>query len=83
MPLPHCLLLCPCSPPPPLRPQVGTGFEDFYDSAYWFGAASGFPDAILFQHAGSGLEHFSRGPPLGAAGAEQLSAYRFFDREVR
>ena len=56
---------------------VGTGFEDMYNSAYWFGAASGYPNGILFQHADSGLLHFSR-----PSNTERLSAYRFFDSEV-
>jgi hypothetical protein len=61
---------------------TGTGFEDEFNSAYWFGAASGFPNGVLFTQAESGLVHFSRGPPQGPAGLEQLSAYRFFDGEV-
>jgi hypothetical protein len=61
---------------------VGTGFEDFYNSAYWFGAASGYPNGILYAQAESGLTHFSRGPPQGPDGLEQLSAYRFLDNEV-
>jgi len=62
---------------------VGTGFEDFYSSSYWFGAASGFPGGLLFATPESGLLHFSRGPAAGGpAGFEQLSAYRFLDEEV-
>lgn len=61
---------------------VGTGFEDFFNSAYWFGAASGFPDGLLYAHADAGLLHFSRGPPRGPVGVERLSAYRFFDADV-
>ena len=61
---------------------VGTGFEDFFNSAYWFGAASGFADGVLFQQADSGLVHFSVGAPKGVPGVEMLSAYRFLDAEV-
>jgi len=61
---------------------VGTGFEDYFNSAYWFGAASGFADGVLFQQADSGLVHFSVSAPKGAAGVEMLSAYRFHDGEV-
>lgn len=61
---------------------VGTGFEDFFNSAYWFGAASGFPDGVLFQQADSGLVHYSVGAPKGIDGVEMLSAYRFMDAEV-
>jgi len=61
---------------------VGTGFEDFFNSAYWFGAASGFADGVLFTQADSGLVHFSVGAPKGVDGVEMLSAYRFLDGEV-
>lgn len=61
---------------------TGTGFEDEFNSAYWFGAASGYPNGVLFSQAESGLLHFSRGPPQGPDGLEQLSAYRFFDGEL-
>ena len=61
---------------------VGTGFEDFYNSAYWFGAASGYKNGVLFQQADSGLVHYSVGSPLGPEGVEMLSAYRFLDAEV-
>ncbi len=36
----------------------------------------------LLQYPGSGLLHFSRGPPGGPANTERLSAYRFFDEEA-
>lgn len=64
---------------------VGTGFEDFYDSAYWFGAASGYPNTgVPFQHPSSGLLHFSRGAAGqgGPNNTEQLSMYRLFEHEV-
>lgn len=51
--------------------------QDMFDSAYWFGAASGYPDGVMFQHPGSGLTHFTR-----VNNVEQLSAYRFFDEEI-
>jgi hypothetical protein len=63
---------------------LGTGFEDFYSSSFWFGAASGYPGGLPFQHPASGLLHFTRGPPGGGgpAGTEQVSAYRVLDHEV-
>lgn len=61
---------------------VGTGLEDYFASAYWFSAASGYPAGLPFQHASTGLLHFSRGAPAGADGVEQLSAYRYHDAEV-
>jgi len=70
---------------------MGTGVEDYFDSAYWFCALSG-QKPCLFAHPTSGLLHFSRIFPNGSAvpGAkpfpvgtrERLSAYRFFDKEV-
>eukprot|EP01052_Picozoa_sp_SAG31_P008280 SAG31_NODE_415_length_15951_cov_13.530848_10_plen_529_part_00 len=77
---------------------LGTGVEDFFDSAYGFCATSG-QGACLFAHPTSGLLHFSRtawngsdviaDPAVGYTGrprandtAERLSAYRFFDQEV-
>lgn len=70
---------------------MGTGVEDYFDSAYWFCALSG-QEPCLFAHPTSGLLHFSRIFPNGSSvpGAkpfpdgtrERLSAYRFFDKEV-
>ena len=77
---------------------MGTGVEDFFDSAYWFCALSG-QGPCLFAHPTSGLLHFSReGPPFDHNGdgvdvinkhrpydngtRERISAYRFFDSEV-
>ena len=56
--------------------------HSFFNSAYWFGAASGFTDGVLFTQADSGLVHFSVGKPKGVDGVEMLSAYRFLDAEV-
>ena len=56
---------------------LGTGFEDFYDSSFWFSAASGYPASLPFQHPNSGLTFFSR-----RNNTERISAYRFFDNEV-
>lgn len=57
-----------------------TGFEDFYDSAFWFSAAFGKDfdkvKAKLFQYPQAGLMAFSRG-----GSRERVSAYRFFDED--
>lgn len=55
---------------------VGTGVEDYFDSAYWFSWAFG-GQARFFQHAGAGLMAFNQ-----SNNVEVLSAYRFFDDEV-
>jgi len=73
---------------------LGTGIEDYFDSAYWFCALGG-QGACLFAHPTSGLLHFSRtawnGTDLisqknrsafGNDSVERVSAYRFFDQEV-
>lgn len=71
---------------------VGTGLEDFFDSAYWFCALGG-QEPCLFADATAGLLHFSRELPDGTSVMhldrpfaentyERLSAYRFFDDEV-
>ena len=58
--------------------MLGTGYEDFFDSAYWFGAASGFPQtAVPFAHRDAGLLFFSRNDSL-----ERLSTYRSFSQDV-
>lgn len=56
---------------------VGTGYEDYFNSAYWFGAVTGFPNGLLYAQSESGLLHFSR-----EGGVEQISAYRFLDGET-
>jgi hypothetical protein len=56
---------------------LGTGFEDFYDSAYWFSAATSVGASVPFLHPSAGLTHFSR-----ANNVEEVGAYRFFDQEV-
>lgn len=71
---------------------LGTGVEDFFDSAYWFCALGG-AGPYLFAHPNSGLLHFSRETFAGAdvvhlsrpyanGTVERISAYRFFDAEV-
>jgi hypothetical protein len=71
---------------------LGTGVEDFFDSAYWFCALGG-QGACLFAHPSSGLLHFSRTAfngsdvislqrPYPNSTIERISAYRFFDQEV-
>ena len=61
---------------------IGTGFEDYFSSAYWFGAASGFPNGLLYTHPSAGLTHFSRSAPNGDNNVEELSAYRVLTNEV-
>lgn len=55
---------------------LGTGMEDFFNSAFWFGAASGYPGGLLFSQPGSGLTHFTR-----QNDTEQIGAYRYLDAE--
>jgi hypothetical protein len=71
---------------------LGTGVEDYFDSAYYFCALGG-QGACLFAHPTSGLLHFSRlsfngtdvitgSRPYANDTIERISAYRFFDQEV-
>lgn len=55
---------------------VGTGVEDYFDSAYYFGADAGQPIGIPFATPLSGLPLFTRDGKT-----ETLSAYRFHNRD--
>ena len=52
---------------------VGTGVEDFFDSAFYFGAATHF-GAQPFAGAQTGLTFFNRS---NSSGYERISGYRF------
>mmetsp|Transcript_29972 Transcript_29972/g.86021 ORF Transcript_29972/g.86021 Transcript_29972/m.86021 type:complete len:405 (+) Transcript_29972:82-1296(+) len=52
---------------------VGTGLEDYFNSAYYFGADSGDPVGTMFSTPLSGLTLFNR----SSDGYERISAYRF------
>jgi len=52
---------------------VGTGVEDYFDSAYYFGGDSPVRNGLPFQTDLSGLTYFARTKD----GFERLSAYRF------
>jgi hypothetical protein len=55
---------------------VGTGVEDYFDSAYYFGADSG-DGGIPFQTPFNGLTQFER----TTDGYERISAYRFHNTD--
>ena len=56
---------------------VGTGFEDYFASAFWFGAASGDGTPHEYAQALAGMVHFDRG-----AVNESIGAYRNHDRDL-
>lgn len=56
---------------------VGTGFEDYFDSAFWFGAASGDGTPHEYAFEVSGLVHFDRDNET-----ENLSAYRNHHKDL-
>jgi hypothetical protein len=56
---------------------VGTGVEDYFDSAYYFGADSGGHTGLPFSTPLNGLTLFER----TADGYERLSAYRFHNAD--
>lgn len=52
---------------------VGTGVEDYFDSAYYFGVDTDLQRPLLYSTPLSGLPYFAR----TSDGFERLSAYRF------
>eukprot|EP00039_Didymoeca_costata_P010886 m.148378 g.148378 ORF g.148378 m.148378 type:complete len:579 (-) comp14996_c0_seq8:98-1834(-) len=55
---------------------VGTGVEDYFDSAYYFGGDSMIHRGLLFSSPLSGLTYFDR-----SNGIERISAYRFHNAD--